>query len=153
MDARVSTTLPRMLLELGPIAADDVQQWARFARRMICEFRVDPCDLSAVATPDFLAEWQSLVDAWDDHARRSDGTFRWSSHVDAELAEYLVHGLERCVRSDRVQVLATATERAEYSTFTFHVIQGFVDGLSQQGDGHGQLVDQIRASIGERLDH
>lgn len=142
-----------MLLELGPLAADDVNHWARFARRMICEFRVDPCDLSAVATPDFLGEWRLLIDAWDEHARQSDHTFRWSSHIDVELAEYLVYGLERCVRSDRVRALATAEERAEHSAFTFHVLQGFVDGLSQQGDGHDQLVDQIRASIGERLDH
>ncbi len=142
-----------MLLELGPLAAQDVQDWARFARRMICEFRVDPSDLEGVATSDFLEEWQSLIDAWDRHARTTGPAFRWSSHLDVELAEYLLHGMDRCVNSDAVQRLATEEERAAYAAFTFHVVQAFVDGLAGQGSCHEHLIDQIRASVGARLDH
>ncbi|MEZ5228311.1 MAG: hypothetical protein R2710_17055 [Acidimicrobiales bacterium] len=142
-----------MLLELGPLAADDVQHWIRFARRMMCEFRVDPCDLEGVATRDFLEQWQSLIDAWERHATTTGPTFRWSSHLDIELAEYLLHGLERCVRSDAIQALTTTKEQVTHAAFTFHVMQAFVDGLSGQGGCHEHLIDQIRASVGARLDH
>ena len=37
-----------MLLELGPVEPADVQQWVRFARRMVCELRLDPADLHAL---------------------------------------------------------------------------------------------------------
>ncbi len=141
-----------MLLELGPLAADDVRCWARFTRRMICEFRVDPGDLAGVATPDFLSEWQSLVDAWDAHAAQSE-TFRWSSHLDIELAGYLLHGFDRCVQSAAVKTVTTTEERSTYAAFTFHVMQSFVDGLAGQDSGHDHLVDQIRCSIGAQLDH
>lgn len=120
---------------------------------MVCEFRVDPSDLEGVATSDILTQWQSLIDAWDLHASTTGPTFRWSSHIDIELAEYLLHGLDRCVQSEAVQVLATPKEQATYAAFTFHVMQAFVDGLSGQGGCHEHLIDQIRASVGARLDH
>ncbi len=142
-----------MLLELGPLAAEDVEQWARFARRVMCEVRVDPCDLEGVATTDFLDQWHCLIDAWEGHAKREGTTFRWSSHIDVELARYLLHGLDRCVHSTVVQQLATPDERTAYATFTFQVMQAFIDGLSGQGDSHEHFIDQIRGSVGERLDH
>jgi hypothetical protein len=142
-----------MLLELGPVPAGDVQQWARFARRMVCELRVDPADLAGVATPDFLDRWDVLIDRWESDAAVSNHEFRWSESFDPELAEYLLHGIERCLRSPILTERATAIERVANGPFMMHVVQSFVDGLSAEGCCSEQLCDHVRASLGAALDH
>jgi hypothetical protein len=140
-----------MLVELGPFAADDVQSWARFARRLIIELRVDPGDLDGVATDDLLDQWSTLIDDWAEAAASGD-TFRWSHVLDTELGEFLLHGLDRCFHSPAVQARVTGEESLTYRSFTVHVFQAFVDGLDSEGVAHEHYADQIRASLGRSLD-
>lgn len=142
-----------MQLELGPIATGDVRDWVRFARRLICQMRVDPADLAGIASPDLLSAWSDMVDRLDEHADLSQDMFRWSEHVDVELAEYLLHGLHRCVHSESLRSHITAAEQAKHAAFTLHLIQSFIDGLTAEGLCHLQLVDQVRTTLGQLLDH
>jgi hypothetical protein len=142
-----------MLLELGPVATSDVQQWARFARRTVCELRVDPADLTGIATPDFLDQCSQFIDRLERDAERAGRQFRWSETVDAELAEYLLHGVDRCLRSPRVSQLTTAVELVAHKPFMMHIVQSLVDGLSAEGRCSQHLCDQVRASLGQALDH
>lgn len=140
-----------MLVELGPVAATDVQSWTRFARRVITELRVDPGDLEGLATEDLLGHWARLIDHW---AAISSGpeVFRWSEDLDGEVAEFLLHGLERCFHSPGVQNRITDDEAGVHKPFTVHVIHAFVDALVAEGVAHEQYADQIRASLGASLD-
>ncbi len=141
-----------MLLELGPMAADDMSQWARFARRVICELRVDSAELTGVVTNDFLTAWQGLVDVWDRAANSGDVVFRWSSDMDAEVAEFLVYGFERCVQSSTIRHLTTPDERDRHRDVTYAILRTFAEALAAEGRCHEHLIDQIRASAGHRLD-
>ena len=140
-----------MLVELGPVAATDVESWTRFARRVITELRVDPGDLEGVATEDLLRQWARLIDQW---ALECSGpeVFRWSENIDCEMAEFLLHGLERCFHSAVVQNRITGDEVESHKPFTVHVIHAFVDALVAEGVGHEQYADQVRASLGASLD-
>lgn len=142
-----------MLIELGPLAAENVQHWARFARRVICEFRVDPDDLAGIVSSDLLDQWQSLIDRWDFAAGNGASEFRWSDDIDPEMAEFLLHGLDRCLNSHAVIEVSTAKERCRHASFTFHVVQSFVDGLTGEGRCQQHYVDQVRVSMGQQLDH
>lgn len=142
-----------MQLELGPTAAGDVRDWARFARRLICEIRVEPDDFQGIASPDLLNAWSAMIDALDSHPASFDQMFRWTGMIDVELAEYLLHGLHRCVHSEALRSRITDEERARHAPFTLHLIQSFVDGLTAEGSCHLQLVDQIRTTLGQLLDH
>lgn len=142
-----------MLLELGPVGAGDVQQWARFVRRMICELRVDPADLDGVATPDFLDQCTKMIDVWERDAALGGPEFRWSDTIECETAEYLLHGLDRCLRSTGLAERATQTELTTHHPFMMHVVQSLVDGLTAEGSCHEQLCDQVRISLGASLDH
>lgn len=142
-----------MLLELGPVAAGDVQQWARFARRMVCDLRVDPRDLAGIATPDFLDQCTQLIDDWERDAALCDGDFRWSAVMECESAEYLLHGLDRCLSSRSLVERATVDELSAHEPFTMHIVQSLVDSLSSEGSCSEHLCDQIRASLGTALDH
>lgn len=142
-----------MLLELGPVDAGHVQQWARFARRLLCELRVDPADLSGVATTDFLDQCSRCVDRWEHEAALGDTDFRWSETIEPELAEYLLHGIDRCLHSPQLVERVTSAERRTHVPFTMHVVQALVDGLSAEGRCSEHLCDQVRASLGSALDH
>jgi len=142
-----------MLLELGPVEAAHVRQWARFTRRILCELRVDPGDLGGVATPDFLDRCTAWVDQWERNASTGDHDFRWSEWIEPEQAEYVLHGIDRCLHSDRLGERMTTAERADYVPFTMHVVQALVDGLSTEGRCSEHLCDQVRASLGASLDH
>jgi len=142
-----------MLLELGPVPAGDVQQWSRFVRRMICELRVDPADLDGVATSDFLDACTQMIDVWARDAALGDAEFRWSQDIESEAAEYLLHGLDRCLHSTRLAERATHEELTAHHPFMMHVVQSLVDGLTAEGSCHEQLCDQVRASLGASLDH
>ena len=96
--------------------------------------------------PDF-----KLIDAW---ALASTGTdeFRWSQAIDSDLAEFLLHGLERCFHSSAVQAQVTSDEYRVYRPFTLHILQAFVDGLRAEGGTHAEYVEQIKALLGDSLD-
>lgn len=142
-----------MHLELGPVAAGDVQQWARFARRIVCEMRVDPDDLEGVATTDFLDQCTQLIDVWERDAALGSADFRWSAPIECENAEYLLHGIDRCLRSNRLVSLATVDELGSHEPFMMHIVQSLVDALSAEGRCSEHLCDQVRASLGSALDH
>lgn len=142
-----------MMLELGPVDSGLVQGWTKFARRLLCELRVDPADLAGVATPDFLDRCNASLDRWEEGATLADAEFRWSQPIEPELAEYMLHGLDRCLQSPQLVERITNAERATHRPFTMHVVRALVDGLSTEGRCSEHLCDQVRASLGPALDH
>ncbi len=142
-----------MHLELGPVPAGDVQQWARFARRILCELRSDPGDLTGVATEDFLRVWGAMIDRWEHHAALGSEVFRWTGDLDVELAEYLLHGADRCLQSKDLNSSISRELGTKHGPFTMQIVQALVDGLSAEGRCQEHLCDQVRASLGDRLDH
>ena len=143
-----------MLLQVGPIPTDDINQWTRTARRILCELRVHPGDLDGVVTDDLLDGWSSLVDAWSTTAAECEpDQFCWFDDVDNEQAEYLLHGLDIALHLRVVREQLTDSEFDRHRSITMNVVQAFVDGLSAEGRYHEHLVDQVRASFGAELDH
>jgi hypothetical protein len=140
-----------MLVELGPVAAADVRSWTRFARRVLVELGFERDDLPSTDVDDLLSQWSLLIDEWAARSASGD-TFRWSRSLDAEVAEFLLHGLERAFTSRRLQARITAEESRAQRPFTLHVIQAFVDGLASDDVTHQHYADQIRASFGSSID-
>lgn len=144
-----------MLLQLGPFPTDDLSQWAKTARRIVCELRVDPGELSGIATTDLLDAWSMLIDTWSDAAQRMEvgSPFCWFNDVDTELAEYLLHGLDTCIHSSVVLDRLTEAEIDRQRATTMVIVQAFLDGLQSEGKCHEEYVEQVKASFGADLDH
>lgn len=140
-----------MLVELGPVDATEVQQWTRFARRLVTELRANPEEFQGIATEDLLRQWSNLIDAWAEASIGKD-QFRWSQSLDSDLAEFLLHGLDRCLHSSQVQAQVTSDELSAYRPFTMHVLHAFVDGLSAEGGPCAEYVEQLMGSLGDSLD-
>ena len=139
-----------MLVELGPVSSAEVLWWTRFARRVVAEVRTDPCDLDGIATDDLLFHWSRLIDEWESVAGRGE-QFRWSIRLDCELAEYLLHGMERFLLSPGVAARVTPRESATQRSFSLHVVRAFVDGLEGEGRTHAHYAAQVRATFSRSL--
>ena len=125
-----------MLLELGPVEAEQVVRWTRFARRLLTEVRLDPCDLDGVVCEDFLRQWSTLIDTWADAVGPSDdlagAMFRLTQAIDDEQAEFLLHGLIRFMTSPSVAARMSEADH-DNDLFTGHVARAFITGLSMEG--------------------
>lgn len=139
-----------MLIELGPVAAVDVEHWAKFARRVLAEVRTEPADLDGFITDDLLRQWSTLIERWADRARGGE-QFRWSESLDCEVAEYLLHGLERCLQSPSVRNRITPDEYEAHRPFTMHLVSAFVVGLEGEGRCHEEYASQLRGVLGDSL--
>lgn len=123
-----------MLLELGPVDAAEALSWTRFARRLITEMRIDPCDLEGVIGEDLLGQWSALLDLWAAAVvTEGQSTFRYSQTLEDEQAEFLLYGLTRCMTSPALRARVTAEERHDHDRFTGHVAKAFIAGLSIEG--------------------
>ncbi len=141
-----------MVLELGPCPAEDVVRWSKFARRIVIELRSNP-DFDEVP-PDVVDLWARTLDEWTSEAASlpdQDSPFRWTSELEPEVAEFLLHGLDRCLHSPTVMSWVTPDEAREQRMFTMQVVRAFVDCLAAEGHGCQQYADQILTSLSELL--
>ena len=142
-----------MLLELGPVPADNVRRWTRLVRRLLVELRANPEELEGIATEDFLTASSHMIDQWfhqtveKPEADPTESVFRWSQTIEDDAAEYLLHGLERCVCSTTLARLMTEEEIAEHGAFTLHLVESLVDGLIGQGRHCEHYADHVRATV------
>lgn len=138
-----------MVLDLGPCSAEDALGWSKFARRILIEIRT--AQVRDGLSTDQLDIWSRTLDSWSDEAERClerGAAFRWLGDFEPEVAEYLLDGLHRCLQSSAVREMCTESEIERHRCFTLMVIRGFVDGLSTEGEGCRQYVDQVLSSLG-----
>ena len=55
-----------MQVSLGPLDADEMNGWLRFARRVLCDLRTEPGDMDSLFAANLLGEWCAMVDSWND---------------------------------------------------------------------------------------
>lgn len=142
-----------MVLELGPCQADEVTDWVRFARRILLELRAVP-ESDQPVSPDVIELWSRTLDDWAATARSFEPgpePFRWSDDFDPEVAEFLLHGLDRCLHSPVVMNWITPTEASRQQPFTMRVVRAFVDGLNTEGTSCRHYADQVTASLGRYM--
>lgn len=143
-----------MLLDLGPYPASDALRWTKFARRVLLEIECDPL-LDGELSPDAVSLWRTYINDWSASAERhltNREPFRWQTNLDAEVAEFLLHGLDQCWHSSRLANRLTPEDVSANHDFTMHVIRAFIDGLADEGRGCEHYANQITASFAGLLD-
>ncbi len=146
-----------MLLELGPWPAEDVRSWSKFARRILVELRSREEEL---VSPDVVDLWSRIIDQWSGGGTEGptgggsgDAPFRWSADLEPEVVEFLLNGLERCLRSETVMSWVRPDEAEAQRTFTTIVVQAFCDGLAAEGHGCRHYADEIMSSLSNLMQH
>jgi hypothetical protein len=129
--------------ELGPFSAADVRCWSRTARRLVLELRSDPVTVPGIVNPDLLDAWSRLIDRWAVEAN-ADVTFRWSAHINDDQVEFLLHGLEQCLRAGHLGRYLTDDEIRRNSDFMVHLVDSMIGALRVEGRHCEHFADEMR---------
>ena len=140
-----------MLVHIGPVGAAQMDGWLRFSRRVLCDLRTEPGDMGNHFAKNLLAEWNPLMDEWsavlDDVIEAGEGEFVWEGELEPDNAEYLVHSLQRTIRSATVAAWVTPEDLSNYGLITYHVLKRLIDSLESEGVAHHEFVEQMRAEV------
>ncbi len=94
-------------------------------------------------SPDLLDAWSQLIDRWSTLAT-PDEMFRWSSAIDDDLVEYLLHGLEQCLKIGDVTHLLTRDDIDRNREFTIHLIDSMIGALQIEGRRCEHFADEMK---------
>ncbi len=136
-----------MLLEVGPVEAQQVRDWSKCMRRLVIELRLCPEGTGPVVDSDVLNCWTELGEEWAALAPDPKGCMRWSAEMEPEKAEFLLHGLVSCVSTDFLAKALTDEEKAMHKPFTIHVVKSFIDALTEDGHCDRNYLEQIRSGL------
>ncbi len=136
-----------MQLELGPFPAAEVKGWSRLHRRLAVELRsVSEVEQTQVGE-DLLNCWSSFVDTLDTHCRACADEFRWTHPLDDDDAEFLLHGLDRCLRSPVTKKAVTPEELSAHAGFTLHIVESLTTALLAEGRRCEHYLDEARSLL------
>jgi len=136
-----------MLVELGPSAADVVLSWTKCARRVSLELTSGgDLVLSGADTGDWFKYWSGLLDSWSDAAVETQ-VFVWAEDIDAEVAGFVVHGMERLLRCPLLPSCVTRQEIDTQAPFTIHVLRSFLNALSAEGPAFKHHAEEVRGLL------
>lgn len=136
-----------MHLELGPFSTEEVEGWSRLFRRLAVELRSVVEPEKAEISEDLLQSWSSFVDTLDTHCRTCSGEFRWTHPLDEDEAEFLLHGLDRCLRSPVTRQAITPGELSAHTAFTLHVVESLTTALVAEGRRCEHYLDEARSLL------
>jgi hypothetical protein len=123
--------------------------WLRFTRRVMCDLRTEPGDMAVGGAKTLIASWNHLLDEW--HADLSDlppgQDFVWEGMLEPDQAEYLLHALQRSLRSTKVSSRVNRGDMQLHGWMTLHIMERFIDSLETEGRAHAEYVEQLRSSM------
>ncbi len=140
-----------MLVHLGPVDSKQMEGWLRFARRLLCDLRTEPGDMSSRLSKSLLTEWNKLIDQWSVSLsidkQNSSRDFMWRGELESDKAEYLLHSLQRTLHSATVAAWVTPDDLAKHGLVTFHIMQCFINSLESEGVAQFEYVEQLRSEV------
>lgn len=131
---------------LGPLPSNEVLAWTGYARQVLGEARRHEADWGMLLADDQLDTFIGFLDQWEKVARRRP-RFRWSTHLDPEVGEYLLHGFHRIV--ERLAKVSEARGQAlappECEPFYTALVTALLDGLESEGPIGAEFSDHLRS--------
>lgn len=123
--------------------------WLRFTRRVMCDLRTEPGDMAVSGARTLISSWNKLLDEWHtDLSELPPGQdFVWEGILEPDHAEYLLHTLQRSLRSTKVSTRVNPDDMQRNGWMTLHIMERFIDSLESEGRAHAEYVEQLRSSM------
>ena len=139
-----------MQVSLGPLDADEMNGWLRFARRVLCDLRTEPGDMDSQFAASLLSEWCAVIDSWNEaliNGSSDSNHFVWAQSLEPDKVEYLLHSLQKTLHSATVAARVTPEDLQSYGIVTLHIMQRFIEALESEGTAHVEYVEQLRSEV------
>ena len=139
-------TLTAVQVDIGPVAASSATAWIDYARAVLGGYGLDddePVDTHVGS--EVVASFRHYLDEWARIAERG-GDFKWSTEIDLEEAEYLVHAFYRV--ATRANAAAEARGRfympPAAEAFYMSLVYGVLDALESAGTPAAEFAEELR---------
>jgi hypothetical protein len=133
-------------VDIGPVAASSATAWVGYARAVLEGYGLDddePVDKHIGS--EVVVSFRRLLDEWARVADRG-GEFKWSTELDLEEVEYLVHAFYRI--ATRANAAAAARGRfympPEGEAFYMSLVHGVLDALESAGTPAAEFAEELR---------
>jgi hypothetical protein len=133
-------------VDIGPVPASSAAAWIEYARAVLEGYGLDddePVDKHVGA--EVVATFRSYLDEWARISKRG-GDFKWSTEIELEQVEYLVHAFYRLAM--RANAAAEARGRfympPEGEAFYMSLVHGLLDGLESTGTPAAEFAEELR---------
>jgi hypothetical protein len=115
----------------------------------MCDLRTEPGDMAVRSARTLITSWNRLLDEW--HADLTElppgQDFVWEGMLEPDQAEYLLHALQRSLRSSMVSTRVNRDDMQQNGWMTLHIMERFIDSLESEGRAHAEYVEQLRSSM------
>ncbi len=135
-----------MRVQIGPVPATSVTAWVGYARKALDEVVDEPGGDGVWLPDDTVATFVRYLDDWERTAGR-DETFRWTSDIPADEAEYLSHAFFRVASN-----LAARAEKRGYKMappegeeFYRVLVESFLTALDREGQSSQEFAEHLRS--------
>jgi hypothetical protein len=133
-------------VDIGPVAASSATPFIEYARAVLDGHGLDddePVDTRVGS--EVVASFRRYLDQWARIAKRG-GEFKWSTELDLEEMEYLVHAFYRI--ATRANAAAEARGRfympPEGEAFYMSLVHGLLDALESAGTPAAEFAEELR---------
>jgi hypothetical protein len=133
-------------VDIGPVAASSATPFIEYARAVLDGYGLDddePVDTRVGS--EVVASFRRYLDQWARIAKRG-GEFKWSTELDLEEMEYLVHAFYRI--ATRANAAAEARGRfympPEGEAFYMSLVHGLLDALESAGTPAAEFAEELR---------
>jgi hypothetical protein len=135
-----------VLIQIGPLASTSVQAWTTYARRVLAQ-ALQRSSRGPVLDKAVVDQFQHLLDSWEAAATAAD-TFVWSTDLDPDQVEYLMHAFSNLVArlADEARARGYPEAPPESEEFYLALVTGLLDALQDAGGAHAEFAEQLRSS-------
>jgi hypothetical protein len=135
-----------MRVEVGPVPSESAIAWISYARAVLSGFGLRGVKVEAEAGPEVVAAFRGYLDEWEQTAAE-DAVFKWTTDLDAEHVQYLVHAFHRVVQrlAEATELRGTALMPPEAVQFDTSLVVGLLDSLAAAGEPMKAFAEELRA--------
>jgi hypothetical protein len=130
-------------VELGPLPSESATLWLAYAREVLGARRAHDAETLPDEVRDgferYLTEWEK--------AASEDASFRWSTEVDPELVEYLVHAFYRvAVRlSEEAERRGGKLAPPGGDVFYTALVRALLGAIAKENPAAAEFAEHLRA--------
>lgn len=131
---------------MGPLPSSSVLAWVGYARAVLADIEQGEAGLDTPLDCELLDAFHGYLDEWERIATKGP-VFSWKTSLEAEMAEYLLHGFHRVVErlAKEAEARGASLTPPDAEAFYVALVQALLDGLTEEGPVGAEFAGYLRS--------
>jgi hypothetical protein len=138
-------TLASVQVDIGPVEAESATAFVDYARAVLEGYGLEDDPIDDHIGVEVAKRFRSYLDEWARVAKRG-GEFKWTTEIDLEQIEYLVHAFHRVAGRavEAAQVRGHRLMPIEADAFYESLVHGLLHALEAEGTPAAEFAEELR---------